>query len=140
MKITLHTHHSLKVLAHLAANPDRLSSIGEIAQAHGISHNHLMKVVHGLRVSGFVDAVRGRCGGIRLARPAREITLGELVRHTEKALEPHAGTARGSDREKPATHIFERAFGSFFSTLNEFTVADIAEDEASGAANRKSPQ
>ena len=70
--MTLYTNHSVKVLVHLAAAPQRLSSIGEIATAHGISHNHLMKVVNDLGKAGFVEAVRGRSGGIRLARPARE--------------------------------------------------------------------
>ena len=87
MKMTLYTNHSVKVLVHLAAAPQRLSSIGEIATAHGISHNHLMKVVNDLGKAGFVEAVRGRSGGIRLARPAREISLGEIVRHTESGFD-----------------------------------------------------
>jgi Rrf2 family nitric oxide-sensitive transcriptional repressor len=78
--MTLYTNHAVTVLVHLAAAPRRLSSIGEIATAHRISHNHLMKVVNDLAEAGFVEAVRDRSGGIRLSRPAREISLGEIVR------------------------------------------------------------
>lgn len=69
VRLTLYTRHAIRVLVHLAATSDRLSTISEIAQAYGLSHNHLMKVVHDLRRAGFVESVRGRTGGIRLARP-----------------------------------------------------------------------
>lgn len=83
MKLTRYTDYALRVLMHVAARPERLSSIGEIARSYGISQNHLMKVVHDLRKSGFLAAVRGRSGGIKLGRPAGEIVIGEVVRHTE---------------------------------------------------------
>jgi Rrf2 family nitric oxide-sensitive transcriptional repressor len=76
VKLTRYTDYALRVLMHLAAKPDRLSSIGEIARSYGISQNHLMKVVHDLRKEGYVAAVRGRSGGIRLGRPAGEIVSG----------------------------------------------------------------
>lgn len=82
MKTPLYTHHAVKVLVRLAASPQRLSSIGAIDALHGISRNHLMKVVNDLGRAGFVEAVRGRSGGTRLSRPAREISLGEIVCHT----------------------------------------------------------
>jgi len=80
--MTHYINHAAKVLVHLATEPARSCSIGEIAGAYGISHDHLMKVVHDLGKAGFVEAVCGRSGGIRLARPAREITLDEIVRST----------------------------------------------------------
>jgi Rrf2 family nitric oxide-sensitive transcriptional repressor len=83
VKVTTYTHHAAKVLVHLAAASES-SSIGDLARTYDISHNHLMKVVNDLRRAGFVEAVRGRPGGLRLSRPAREISLGELVRHTER--------------------------------------------------------
>ena len=66
MRLKSYTDYALRVLMHLAAKPDRLASIAEIARTYRISHNHLMKVVHDLRKEGFLDAVRGRSGGIRL--------------------------------------------------------------------------
>ncbi|MBK4217673.1 Rrf2 family transcriptional regulator [Paracoccus caeni] len=83
MKLTRYTDFALRTMIHLAARPEELSSIRAIAGAYGISQNHLMKVVNDLGHAGFVEAVRGRNGGIRLGRPADQITLGEIVRHTE---------------------------------------------------------
>src|SRR5258708_20915285 len=60
-----------------------LATIAEIAESYGISKNHLMKVAHQLGVAGYVATVRGRSGGLRLAKPAEAIGLGEVVRHTE---------------------------------------------------------
>ena len=68
MKLTRYTDYSLRVLLYLGAKGDRLSSIAEIARAYAISQNHLMKVVNNLVHTGYVSSVRGRLGGIRLAR------------------------------------------------------------------------
>src|SRR6476659_9598716 len=83
MRLKSYTDYALSVLMHLAAKPDRLSSIAEIARTYRVSHHHLTKVVHDLRKEGFLNAVRGRAGGVRLARPATEISVGQVVRHTE---------------------------------------------------------
>src|SRR3546814_19212295 len=83
MRLTRYTDYSLRVLIHLALNDDRLCSIGEIARAYDVSHNHLMKVVNALAHDGFVETVRGRMGGMRLARAADTISVGEVVRRTE---------------------------------------------------------
>ena len=83
MRLTQFTDFAIRVMLYLAAHEDRLCSIGEIAGAYGISQNHLMKVVSDLAGSGYVQSLRGRGGGIRLARPAAEINIGQMVRHTE---------------------------------------------------------
>src|SRR5580698_5628589 len=84
MHLTRYTDYSVRVLTHLSTYPDRLSCIAEIAKAYGISQSHLMKVVQDLGQSGYVESVRGRHGGIRLGKAAKDINLGALVRHTEK--------------------------------------------------------
>ena len=87
MKLTLFTDYAVRVLLYLGARPERLCSIGEVAQAYRVSQNHLMKVVNRLARHGYVDSVRGRAGGIRLGRPATAINLGALVRDTEDGFE-----------------------------------------------------
>ncbi len=87
MRLTRHTDYSLRVLLYLGARPDRLASIGEIAGAHGISKNHLMKVVQRLAEAGLVATVRGAHGGLRLGRAPSDINLGAVVRATEQAFE-----------------------------------------------------
>lgn len=83
MRLTVYSDYALRMLIYLAVDTSRLATVGEIADAYGISKNHLTKVAHELGVWGYVETVRGRGGGLRLARPAGEIGLGEIVRKTE---------------------------------------------------------
>jgi Rrf2 family nitric oxide-sensitive transcriptional repressor len=88
MRLTRYTDYAMRVLLHLAARDDGdLSSIGEIAGLYKISQNHLMKVVQDLGKAGFVRTVRGRGGGIALARPADQIIVGQVVRQTEEGFQ-----------------------------------------------------
>src|SRR6478736_6424349 len=68
---------------YLALREEQLATIAEIAESYKISRNHLMKVAHQVGVAGFVETVRGRGGGLRLAKPIEAIGLGEVIRYTE---------------------------------------------------------
>lgn len=83
MRLTAYTDYSLRTLMYLALNRGQLATIQEIADVHGIAKNHLTKVVHQLGMLGYVTTIRGRKGGLRLAREPSEINIGEVVRHTE---------------------------------------------------------
>jgi Rrf2 family nitric oxide-sensitive transcriptional repressor len=82
MQLTQYTDYSLRVLAYLAEVRDG-ATIGEVSEYFGISRNHLVKAVHNLSSKGFLVGTRGKGGGIRLARPAEQIRLGDVVRATE---------------------------------------------------------
>ena len=83
MKLTSYTDYALRTLMYLAHNRDRLVTISDIADEHGIAKNHLTKVVHQLGTLGYVETVRGRNGGLRLGCEPSDINIGEVVRHTE---------------------------------------------------------
>ncbi|HEY0064114.1 MAG TPA: Rrf2 family transcriptional regulator [Telluria sp.] len=83
MRLTSYTDYSLRTLMFLAANRERLVTIQEIAEAHGIAKNHLTKVVHQLGQLGYIETLRGRSGGLRLGREPADINIGEVVRQTE---------------------------------------------------------
>ena len=130
MRLTRYTDYALRVLTHLAARPERLSSISEIAKIYGISHNHLMKVVHDLRKEGYVTAVRGRSGGIRLARAPSEINVGEVIRHTEEGFDL---VDCGSCVIAPAcglTGLLQEALGEFMAVLDRHSVDDLVVNRA----------
>lgn len=125
MRLTRYTDFAIRLMLHLAAHEGRLCAIGEIARAQDISQNHLMKVASDLAGAGYVQSLRGRSGGLRLARPAAQINIGQMVRHTEGkvdlvgcgtcALAPVCGMVC----------ILREATESFFATLERYSLADI---------------
>jgi Rrf2 family nitric oxide-sensitive transcriptional repressor len=132
MRLKSYTDYALRVLMHLAAKPDRLASISEIARTYRISRNHLTKVVHDLRKQGFLDAVRGRSGGVRLGRPATEISVGDVVRHTEGTFDL---VDCGSCVIAPAcalTAALHEARRAFMTVLDGYSLADLVEERKTG--------
>ena len=83
MQLTRFSDYAFRVLMFAHAAGDRLVTIEEMADTYAISRAHLMKVVNKLTRAGYLTAVRGRYGGLRLAKPASEINLGDVVRSTE---------------------------------------------------------
>ena len=125
MRLTRYSDYAMRVLLHLGAEPDRLSSVGEIADAYRISRNHLTKVVHGLAKAGYIDSVRGRAGGIRLARPAAQINLGAVLRLTEEGFDL---VDCGSCLIAPAcglTAVVNEALSAFLAVFDSYSLADI---------------
>lgn len=84
MRLTYHADYALRLLMYAALREGELVQIQEVADAYGISKNHLMKVAFQLGRLGFLDTVRGRNGGLRLARPPEAIMIGDVVRKTEE--------------------------------------------------------
>ena len=83
MRLNVFTDYCLRVLMFVATRPQGRSTIADIAKAYAISEHHVVKVVHRLGQEGLLLTTRGRGGGLALARPAREIGLGEVVRRVE---------------------------------------------------------
>lgn len=83
MQLTAHTDYALRVLIYLAQHPEKRVTIDEMAEFFNISRNHLVKVVHNLGIKGFIRSVRGKGGGLYLARPAEQIRIGDVVRGME---------------------------------------------------------
>ncbi|MCV2361906.1 Rrf2 family transcriptional regulator [Paucibacter sp. DJ1R-11] len=129
MQITQHTDYALRVLIYLASNEERLATVQEIAERFDISRSHLTKVVNGLIRSGFVEGLRGKGGGLRLARPPAEIGVGNVVRQMEG--EPVLVECFGEEslcvlssncRLKGA---LKSALKAFFAELDAVTLADL---------------
>lgn len=125
MRLTRHTDYAIRVLLYLGAQPEKVCSISEIARAYGISQNHLMKVAHNLGKAGYIEGVRGRSGGIRLAKPADQINVGDVVRRTEEGFElVECGTCVIA----PAcglTGALDEALAAFMAVLDRYTLADL---------------
>ncbi|MFM5917329.1 MAG: Rrf2 family transcriptional regulator [Novosphingobium sp.] len=124
MRLTRYTDFALRVLLYLGREPGRLASIQDVARAYGVSQNHMMKVVSDLAGAGYVESLRGRGGGIRLARPTSQIMIGALVRHTEGEFDL---VECGSCLIAPAcglTSMFDEALAAFLAVLDGYSLAD----------------
>src|SRR5512144_1613147 len=86
MHLTRSTDYGLRTLIYLALRPDGLASIAEVSGAYRISENHVIKVVHYFGQAGLTETILGRNGGIRLARQAADIGLGDIVRASKSSL------------------------------------------------------
>lgn len=130
MQFTLYTDYSLRTLLYLGTHADKKATISEIADYFKISRNHLVKVVHNLANCGYIHTMRGKGGGMYLARPTEEINIGDVILHTE----PNFHVVECYDTQ--ASHcpivktcgligVLNSALTSFFSVLSQYTLADL---------------
>ncbi|WP_040225301.1 RrF2 family transcriptional regulator [Bhargavaea cecembensis] len=131
MRLTMYTDYSLRVLMYLGTKgPGELSTIQGISDAYGISKNHLMKVTHELGKMGYVETIRGRGGGVKLAVPPEEINIGAVVRQTEddfNIVECFSSTANQCILS-PICGLrgaLNRALLAYLAVLDEYTLADF---------------
>ena len=130
MRLAEYTDHTLRVLMYCASNPDRLITIGEIAQAQELSKNNLMKIVSELVRQGLIESSRGRSGGVRLVKPATQIRIGDVVRATETDFRlVECFDERTTNCTMLAScglkGLFGRALTAYFRELDGATLADI---------------
>lgn len=140
MRLTLYTDYSLRTLLFLGAKePEELSTIKEISDAYGISKNHLMKVTHELGKMGYIETIRGRGGGIRLAKRPEDIGIGEVVRQTEEdfylvdCFNPESVGCVIS----PVCNLkgaLNKALHAYISVLDEYKLSDFLHEKEAIAA------
>ena len=133
MRLTQFSNFAIRILMYAGLKPGGLSALPEIARAYGISHDHLKKASAELCRFGHLEAVRGREGGVRLAKAPEAIRLGDVVRQTE-------GNVTLVECFNPATNTcplhadcrFRIALGealeAFFAVLDRHTIADLIEN------------
>jgi Rrf2 family nitric oxide-sensitive transcriptional repressor len=130
MRVSRFTDYGCRLLIHVAARDPELVTISEVARAYGIPRNHLTKIAHELGRAGYLENVRGRNGGMRLARPAEEINVGEIVRLGEGAspLVECFDLATNKCVITPACrlkHMLAEANDAFYAVLDRYTLAEI---------------
>lgn len=130
MRLTTFTDYTIRVLIFMGMHPEQLTTVGELAQRYDISRNHLTKVIHYLGQQGYIETLRGKGGGIRLAIEPQDINIGTLVRDTEKnsALAECFSKQTCHCKILPAcrlTGILKEAQESFYQVLDKYSVADL---------------
>lgn len=131
MKLTSYTNYALRSLQLAALKAPNLVRVDDVAQIHGLSRPHIVKIVHELGKAGFLETVRGRGGGFRLGKAPEDIVVGDVVRLTEGPLDvvecfnpekntcPLIGICTLSRKIQEATR-------AFMAVLDDLTIADIS--------------
>lgn len=136
MRLTLHTDYALRVLIYAGLKRDQLCTIPELVRHFDISRGHLMKVVHRLALKGYLQTVRGKNGGFRLAREQGDISVGAVVRDMEQelgvlgCLQDEAGYCR-IEECCVLRRAFREATNAFLAVLDRYTVMDLLEPRRS---------
>lgn len=132
MRLTRQSSYAIRTLIYCAVNAPNLSHIADIAKAHSISELFLFKLIKPLVEGGLIETVRGRKGGIRLGRPAEQITLLDTVKLTEENFAMAECFEGGGDVLCPLADACDlnsalrEALGAFFDVLDGYTIADLA--------------
>ncbi|MEP7062014.1 MAG: Rrf2 family transcriptional regulator [Betaproteobacteria bacterium] len=129
MRLTTMTDYAMRLLMYVAQRPERLCTISEVANAYAISEAHLMKVTHRLGRSGWLETVRGKGGGMRLAAAPADINLGAVVRSVEPDFDIVDCFASDSKclltGHCRLTGIISGALQSFMRHLDQHSLADL---------------
>ncbi|HEY4373730.1 MAG TPA: Rrf2 family transcriptional regulator [Burkholderiales bacterium] len=129
MRLTAMTDYALRLLMYVGRHPDRLCTIAEIAQAHGLSEAHLMKITHQLALQGWIETVRGKGGGMRLARRPADINVGTVVRGIEPDFDLVECFAAGNQctltGQCRLAGVLQDGLRLFLKHLDEYTLADL---------------
>ena len=130
MRLTKQTSYALRILIHCALRPEEQVKAADIAKAYNITEFNVLKIIPLLVHGGFVKTTRGRRGGLRLARDAKDIRIGDVVRLTE---ETHIqadcfGQAQDTcliQSAAPINRILGTAIGAFIEVLDQHTLQDL---------------
>jgi len=129
VRLTTYTDYGLRLLMYVALKDGELATIQEVADAYAISKNHLMKVAYNLGQYDYLETVRGRGGGLRLARAPERINLGDVVRRMEDdfaMVECFEATNTCSiTRACRLKGILGEALNAYLVVLDKYTLADL---------------
>lgn len=142
MRLTQWTDYTLRVLMYCAACQERATpvTITEISSAYNISRSHLTKVVFALGGQGWLTTTRGRGGGLRLARPAADFNLEEIVRATETDFTMVECFDAKTNQCGLTAHcilkgVLSEAMQNYFAVLQRYTLADLVRSPVTAGAN-----
>lgn len=133
MKLTTRSEYGLLALIFLARqDPEACFSVEAIAQAQQIPAKFLEQILLSLKRSGYVRSVRGSRGGYRLAKPAAQITIAEVVRLLDGALAPTYSVSRyfyeptPIEREQSLIHFFQEIATQISTAMEKTSIADVS--------------
>lgn len=132
MQLTAFTDYSLRTLMGLGAVAPEKLTVAQLSEAYNISGHHLLKVVSELASLGYVETLRGKAGGARLARRPEDICIGTVVRQVEPdfGVVPCLRSGEAPCVVAPACRLkraLANATEQFLAELDRHTLADLLE-------------
>ncbi|MFA5950971.1 MAG: Rrf2 family transcriptional regulator [Hyphomicrobium sp.] len=142
MRLSKTTNYAIRILLDCAAADGNLVKVAEISGRRDVTLQNTFKIVHLLSRAGFLQAMRGRHGGVRLARPAKEIRIGDVVRAIETMRLEVDDESGAAVETGVLDQLFDTALDAFISVLDGHTLHDMAEAQRARSpqkARRKEP-
>lgn len=136
MRLTKQSSYAVRTLMYCAANDGGLCRVSDVARAYAISEMFLFKLIKPLVANGMLETMRGRNGGIRLARPATEINLLDVIKSTEDSF-ALAECFDSPDIACPLVlncdlnRALHTALNAFFEALRQYSIADLVQQRQS---------
>lgn len=133
MRLTAFTDFGLRTLMYLTHLPEnQLSSVPEVAKIYNASQNHFVKVIGQLTKLGYVQSIRGKNGGIRLAKKPEDINIGAVIRALENHLDA-VDCEKTACRLNPGCELKQAlsiAMDAFLSIMDNYTLRDIVKNKS----------
>lgn len=126
MQLTQHTDFGLRLLIVLARRGGGPMALPEFAAEQKLSYHHVAKVAQALAREGFINSRRGRSGGVELARPAEEISVGQVVRALERGMQLADCTSCALQGDCNTSPLLAEALAAFLAVLDRTPLADAA--------------
>lgn len=132
MKLTQYSDLGLRMLMYLALRNGESVTIQEVSERFAVSKNHMVKISHQLTKQGLIESLRGRNGGVRLARPAESISVADALRATEDNFDLvecfGAKNHCAISCSCKLSGVLDNALAAFFAVLQQATLADLVVD------------
>lgn len=132
MRLTTFTDFGLRTLMYLTSIPtEQLSSVPEVAKVYNASQNHFVKVIGQLTKLGYVQSIRGKNGGIRLAKKAEDINIGQVIRELENHLDAVNCTKPACQLSNccELKHALALAMEAFLATMDQYALSDLVHNK-----------
>ena len=126
MMLSRQANHALKALLELAARPLEWQSTHALATAHHLPEPMLEQLLLRLRRAGLLDARRGRVGGYRLSRPAREISMEQILAGLGETLKEIANQPASSEPASSPADQVTNALQLRLERVRQKTLAELS--------------
>lgn len=138
MKISTRGRYALRMMLEFAKKPDNVTTLSEVAKTQQLSEKYLEQIVSVLTKAEFVKSIRGAQGGYLLTRPARDYSVGDILRLTEGSMAPVACLEKNTPPCELAgmcvsRNVFQKINDAVNAVIDGITLADLlAEEEKIG--------